>query len=256
MLKLMIATSSILLLSTLSEAQTTSPSPGANPSANATPTPAASTAKAFDYFFQKKYPLVNPSDSTLVVVNGKNSKIVPFSRYSGLLSKKNSEVSSTDQDKNTPTLPYVIIPDSEFFGFMARHVGYPGKPVNHINLNGVETIVFTSKEVDTSIKSYPGVANKPSNHVMMGGMETVLVKQEEFKSYLSKYPVAPGLPSNYLKIGGLTVVVLPINDGFRQNVPMPSEPRISPADRSTKWITPPSETTPSNGDATGTQAHP
>jgi hypothetical protein len=186
---------------------------------------------------------------------------VPFSRYSELLSKeggfKDSTTGnkSTDPGKNPPTLPYVIIPDAEFFGFMARHVGYPGKPANHINLNGVETIVFTSKEVDTTIKSYPRIIDKPANHVLMGGMETILVKQDEYKNYLSKYPGVQGMPSNYLKVGKLTVVVLPINDGFRQNVPMPNEPRISPADRATQWGGSRGDTQPGGGDSSGTEAH-
>ena len=101
---------------------------------------------------------MSPSDSTLVVIDGKRSRLIPFSRYSEQVSKKSGF-------GEQPTLPYVIIPDSELFGFMARHAGYPGKPVNHVNLNGVETIVFTSKEVDTTIRSYPRVAEKPANHV-------------------------------------------------------------------------------------------
>lgn len=165
---------------------------------------------------QKKYPRIlgKPADYLLII--NENAKIVPLNQYDSFLSQQNGIANKPanyiaygiDQ---IATYPYIIVPDSEYQSYMKNHLGYTKKPANHININGKETIILSSKEINTDFSVYPGIAGKPANHVVIDGQEVIFVKEEKYLGFISQYSGVPKLPSNYVYIDKKIVVVIPIN---------------------------------------------
>jgi|GEM_PF-3627233 len=154
-------------------------------------------------------------------------QLVPLPKFSLL----------TDEKKASKK-PFLAIPDDQLEAFLGKYRGYAGKPANHINFNGTETVILSSRELNLSPSAYPKVPAHPEGLVMVGGMETKFVKPEDLSGYISRFPGIKGLPSNYVRIGNLTVVVLPFNSGPGFIYSLPADHRISPNEQSTRWVNP------------------
>ncbi len=165
---------------------------------------------------QKKYPGLAGKPADHLFINNESAKIIPFKQYDSFLSQQigiankpaNFIVSGKDQ---LVIYPYIIVPEHEYSSYMKKHVGYEGKPANHVMLNGKETVMLSSREINTNQSLYPGIVNKPANHVFIEGQEVIFIKKEKYPGFIAQYPGIPGLPSNYVYIENKVVVVVPIN---------------------------------------------
>lgn len=165
---------------------------------------------------QKKYPGLAGKPADNLFINNENAKIIPHNQYDTFLSQqvgiahKPANIIANGKDQLT-TYPYLIVPKSEYASYMKKHPGFAGKPANHIMLNGKETIILSSQEINTNMSLYPGIGNKPANHVLIDGQEVVFVDKEKYSGFVAQYPGVPELPSNYVYIDKKIVVVVPIN---------------------------------------------
>lgn len=188
---------------------------------------------------QKKYSVVphKPDDSAnidtftdvnILMIDGQPSVLIPYELHDTFVREgkkiegkpKNHIMVGKDE---VVALPYLIVPESEFEKFLKKQTGIVGKPKNHVMIEGKETVLLSSKEIQTNIGYYRGVKNKPDNFVVIGrygpkilaNQVAIIIKPGEYNDYIKgKKSGYEALPSNYIRMGedNRIVIVIPAND--------------------------------------------
>ncbi len=162
-------------------------------------------SRKMDPLIQNKYPGLAGAHADVLVVDKRSVTLSP-------ITGNKTRVSGAEG------LRYVIVPNESYAAELKRYPGFVGKPANHIQIRGQETVVLKTSEVKLKTKKgqsfllYPGFVNKPANHISIDGIHTILVPRSNYLDFMKRQVGVADLPGNYVQIDRRTVQVIPVDD--------------------------------------------